>query len=62
MTEHGTTSSLKLRHANSKVLRGSGCRESKPLQLFSAVGHRLHLILVQVPIEEKTNKILDFQV
>ena len=40
-----------------KVLRGSGRRDGKPLQLFSAVSHRLRLTLAQVPIEEKSNEI-----
>jgi hypothetical protein len=40
-----------------KVLRGSGRRDGKPLQLLSAVSHRLRLTLAQVPIEEKSNEI-----
>ena len=40
-----------------KALRGSGRRDGKPLQLFSAVSHRLRLTLAQVPIEEKRNEI-----
>jgi hypothetical protein len=40
-----------------KVLRGSGRSDGKPLQLFSAVGHRLRLTLAQVPIEQKSNEI-----
>jgi hypothetical protein len=40
-----------------KVLRGSGRRDGKPLQLFSAVSHRLRLTLAQVPIDEKSNEI-----
>jgi hypothetical protein len=40
-----------------KVLRGSGRSDGKPLQLFSAVSHRLRLTLAQVPIEEKSNEI-----
>jgi hypothetical protein len=40
-----------------KVLRGSGRHDGKPLQLLSAVTHRLHLTLDQVAIEEKTNEI-----
>jgi hypothetical protein len=40
-----------------KVLRGSGRSEGKPLQLFSAVSHRLRLTLAQVPIQEKSNEI-----
>ncbi len=40
-----------------KVLRGSGRRDGKPLQLLSAVGHRLRLTLAQVPIQDKSNEI-----
>jgi hypothetical protein len=40
-----------------KVLRGSARSDGKPLQLFSAVGHRLRLTLAQVPIEQKSNEI-----
>ncbi len=40
-----------------KVLRGSGRTDGKPLQLFSAVRHRLRLTLAQVPIQEKSNEI-----
>jgi hypothetical protein len=40
-----------------KVLRGSGRRDGKPLQLFSAVSHRLRLTLAQVPIAQKSNEI-----
>ena len=40
-----------------KVLRGSGRRDGQPLQLFSAVSHRLRLTLAQVPIQEKSNEI-----
>lgn len=40
-----------------KVLRGSGRGDGKPLQLFSAVSHRLRLTLAQLPIEEKSNEI-----
>lgn len=40
-----------------KVLRGSGRRDGKPLQLLSAVSHRLRLTLAQVPIEDKSNEI-----
>jgi len=40
-----------------KVLRGSGRTDGKPLQLLSAVTHRLRLALGQVPIEEKSNEI-----
>jgi hypothetical protein len=40
-----------------KVLRGSGRQDGQPLQLFSAVSHRLRLTLAQVPIQEKSNEI-----
>jgi hypothetical protein len=40
-----------------KGLRGSGRMDGKPLQLFSAVSHRLRLTLAQVPIQEKSNAI-----
>jgi hypothetical protein len=40
-----------------KVLRGSGRHDGKPLQLLSAVTHRLRLTLDQIPIEEKSNEI-----
>lgn len=40
-----------------KVLRGSRRAESKPLQLLSAVSHRLRLTVAQQPIEEKSNEI-----
>ena len=40
-----------------KVLRGSGRTDGKPLQLLSAVSHRLRLTLAQEPIEEKSNEI-----
>jgi len=40
-----------------KVLRGSGRSDGKPLQLLSAVSHRLRLTLAQVPIDEKSNEI-----
>jgi hypothetical protein len=40
-----------------KVLRGSGRRDGKPLQLLSVVGHRLRLTLAQVPIPDKSNEI-----
>jgi len=40
-----------------KVLRGSGRRDGKPLQLLSAVTHHLRLTLGQIPIEEKSNEI-----
>jgi len=40
-----------------KVLRGSGRRDGRPLQLLSAVTHHLRLSLGQVSIEEKSNEI-----
>ena len=40
-----------------KTLRGSGRGDGKPLQLLSAVSHRLRLTLGQVPIQEKSNEI-----
>jgi hypothetical protein len=43
-----------------KVLRGSARTDGKPLQLLSAVTHRLRLTLAQVPIEDKSNEIPAF--
>ena len=40
-----------------KVLRGSGRGDGQPLQLLSAVRHRLRLTLAQVPIAQKSNEI-----
>ncbi len=40
-----------------KVVRGSGRNETKPLQLLSAVSHRVRLTLGQVPIQDKSNEI-----
>lgn len=40
-----------------KCLRGSARTESKPLQLLSAVSHRLRLSVAQEPIELKSNEI-----
>jgi hypothetical protein len=40
-----------------KVLRGSGRKDGKALQLLSAVSHRLRLTVAQEPIEEKSNEI-----
>jgi hypothetical protein len=40
-----------------KCLRGSGRSDGKPLQLLSAVSHRLRLTLAQEPIAEKSNEI-----
>lgn len=40
-----------------KTLRGSGRTDGKPLQLLSAVSHRLRLTVAQEPILEKSNEI-----
>ena len=40
-----------------KCLRGSARTAGKPLQLLSAVSHRLRLTVAQEPIEEKSNEI-----
>jgi hypothetical protein len=40
-----------------KCLRGSARTEGKPLQLLSAVSHRLRLTVAQEPIEQKSNEI-----
>ena len=40
-----------------KVLRGSGRGDGKPLQLLSAVSHRLRLTVAQLAIAEKSNEI-----
>ena len=40
-----------------KCLRGSARTDGKPLQLLSAVSHRLRLTVAQEPIEEKSNEI-----
>lgn len=40
-----------------KCLRGSGRGDGKPLQLLSAVSHRLRLTVAQEPIEKKSNEI-----
>lgn len=40
-----------------KTLRGSGRADGKPLQLLSAVSHRLRLTVAQEPILEKSNEI-----
>jgi hypothetical protein len=40
-----------------KCLRGSGRTDGKPLQLLSAVSHRLRLTVAQEPITEKSNEI-----
>ena len=38
-------------------VRGSGRTDGKPLQLLSAVSHRLRLTVAQEPIQEKSNEI-----
>jgi hypothetical protein len=40
-----------------KCLRGSGRGDGKPLQLLSAVSHRLRLTVAQEAIEQKSNEI-----
>jgi hypothetical protein len=40
-----------------KTLRGSARTDGKPLQLLSAVSHRLRLTVAQEPIAEKSNEI-----
>lgn len=40
-----------------KCLRGSSRTDGKPLQLLSAVSHRLRLTVAQEPLEEKSNEI-----
>lgn len=40
-----------------KCLRGSGRGDGKPLQLLSAVSHRLRLTVAQEPLQEKSNEI-----
>jgi hypothetical protein len=40
-----------------KTLRGSGRSDGKPLQLLSAVSHRLRLTVAQEPIVEKSSEI-----
>ena len=39
------------------MLRGSGRHDGKPLQLLSAVSHRLRLTVAQEPLQEKSNEI-----
>ncbi len=51
------TGELEALAADGKVLRGSGRQDGKPLQLLSAVSHRLRVTLGQEPIEEKSNEI-----
>lgn len=40
-----------------KCLRGSARTDGKPLQLLSAVSHRLRLTVAQQPVQEKSNEI-----
>lgn len=40
-----------------KCLRGSGREDGKPLQLLSAVSHRLRLTVAREAIEKKSNEI-----
>lgn len=40
-----------------KCLRGSARTDGKPLQLLSAVSHRLRLTVAQEPIQEQSNEI-----
>jgi hypothetical protein len=40
-----------------KCLRGSARTDGKPLQLLSAVSHRLRLTVAQQPVSEKSNEI-----
>jgi hypothetical protein len=40
-----------------KCLRGSARTDGQPLQLLSAVSHRLRLTVAQVPVAEKSNEI-----
>jgi hypothetical protein len=44
-----------------KCLRGSARTDGKPLQLLSAVSHRLRLTVAQEPVAEKSNEIPAFQ-
>jgi len=43
-----------------KCLRGSARTDGKPLQLLSAVSHRLRLTVAQEPVQEKSNEIPAF--
>jgi hypothetical protein len=43
-----------------KCLRGSARTDGKPLQLLSAVSHRLRLTVAQEPVAEKSNEIPAF--
>ncbi len=47
------------RAVDGKTLRGTGRRDGKPLQLFSAVTHHLRMTLQQIPIDER-KEILSF--
>jgi hypothetical protein len=48
---------LKALAIDGKCLRGSARTDGKPLQLLSAVSHRLRLTVAQQPIAEKSNEI-----
>lgn len=50
-------SALEALAVDGKVLRGSGRGDGKPLQLLSAVSHRLRLSVAQEPIQVKSNEI-----
>lgn len=54
---HREAAELEQLAVDGKVLRGSGRTDGKPLQLLSAVSHRLRLTLGQVPIAQKSNEI-----
>lgn len=51
------TSLLQALAVDGKCLRGSARTDGKPLQLLSAVSHRLRLTVAQEPIEQKSNEI-----
>jgi len=54
---HQEISVLQALAIDGKCLRGSGRGDGKPLQLLSAVSHRLRLTVAQEAIEEKSNEI-----
>lgn len=54
-------SSLERLAVDGKTLRGSGRTDGKPLQLLSAVTHRLRLTVAQLAIAEKSNEIPAYQ-
>lgn len=55
------TSILQSLAIDGKCLRGSARTDGKPLQLLSAVSHRLRLTVAQEPVAEKSNEIPAFQ-